>query len=299
MADYTMENLVQEFVLYLREYKAVSHNTELSYERDLKKLMAYFTAQGMDSWSDGTEQHLKAYLETLAQEGKKAATISRSIASMKVFFLFLKEKEICKTNIAEGLKAPRIEKKAPEVISLKQMEKLLEQPSGDSPKEIRDKAMMELLYATGIRASEMIALKLSDVNMQMDYIVCRDPHKERTVPFGIAAKQSMERYLKEARASFINQEPCEWMFTNCNGEAMSRQGFWKLIKYYGKKAGLGNEITPHVFRHSFAAHLLGNGADLKSVQEMLGHADISTTQIYMQLSPKKMREVYLQSHPRG
>lgn len=177
--------------------------------------------------------------------------------------------------------------------------KLLEQLSGSSPKELRDKAMLELLYATGIRVSELIALKLSDINISMEYLTCRDAHRERIIPFGGIAREAIENYLDLGRPKLIKDESCDLLFTNCSGGEMSRQGFWKIIKCCGKKAGITSEITPHTLRHSFAAHLVSNGADLKSVQEMLGHSDISTTQIYAQVNQNRIREVYAKTHPRG
>ena len=185
-----------------------------------------------------------------------------------------------------------------EILSTDEVVRLLEQPSGDTPKEIRDKAMLELLYATGIRVTELITLKLSDVNLQMGYIVCKDSGKERVIPFGNEAKSALIRYLEGTRASMISDADSEYLFANCSGQPMSRQGFWKLIKYYAKKAGIVADITPHTLRHSFAAHLVENGADLRSVQEMLGHSDISTTQIYVNMNRNRLREVYAKAHPR-
>ena len=202
-------------------------------------------------------------------------------------------------NPAEGLKAPKIEKKMPATLTTEETVKLLEQLSGSSPKELRDKAMLELLYATGIRVSELIALKLSDINISMEYLTCRDAHRERIIPFGGIAREAIENYLDLGRPKLIKDESCDLLFTNCSGGEMSRQGFWKIIKCCGKKAGITSEITPHTLRHSFAAHLVSNGADLKSVQEMLGHSDISTTQIYAQVNQNRIREVYAKTHPRG
>ena len=183
-------------------------------------------------------------------------------------------------------------------MSLSEVNSLLEQPTGDTPKEIRDKAMLELLYATGIRVTELITLKLSDLNLQMNIITCRDSHKERVVPFGATARSAIVRYMNEGRDKLIGGHSVDTLFVNCSGEEMSRQGFWKLIKYYTKKAGIEADITPHTLRHSFAAHLVENGADLKSVQEMLGHSDISTTQIYANINHNHLRDVYAKSHPR-
>ena len=187
----------------------------------------------------------------------------------------------------------------PTVLTTEEVTRLLEQPGGTSPKELRDKAMLELLYATGIRVSELISLRVLDVNLRMEYLTCSDGHKERIIPFGMIARKALEAYLAEGRPKLISDEKEDRLFTNCSGQPMSRQGFWKLMKGYGKKAGIEAEITPHMLRHSFAAHMVGNGADLKSVQEMLGHSDISTTQIYAQAKDLQMREVYLKAHPRG
>ena len=175
----------------------------------------------------------------------------------------------------------------------------MEQPKGNTPKEIRDKAMLELLYATGIRVSELISLNVSDVNMQMGYIICHDASKERVIPFGHEAKNALNKYFEESRDTMLEDKGSDILFVNCSGEPMSRQGFWKLIKYYAKKAGIEADITPHTLRHSFAAHLVENGADLRSVQEMLGHSDISTTQIYATMNHSRIRDVYSKAHPRG
>ena len=174
-----------------------------------------------------------------------------------------------------------------------------EQPSQDSPKGIRDKAMLELLYATGLRVTELVNMKNQDINRNMGYIVCRDEGKERVIPFGHAASEALERYYRESRQILLKEEESEYVFVNCSGKSMSRQGFWKLIKQYAKKAGIQEDITPHTLRHSFAAHLVQNGADLKAVQEMLGHADIATTQMYVHLNMDHMRQVYRKAHPRG
>ncbi len=217
---------------------------------------------------------------------------------MKAFFHYLMREGFVRENVAEELKAPKVEKKVPAVLSVEETVRLLEQAKGNSPKELRDRAMLELLYATGIRVSELISLKLSDINLQMEYLACKDNGRERIVPFGAVAKQAVEKYLMEGRTALVSEEGSNYLFTNCSGQAMSRQGFWKLIKVYGKKAGITGELTPHTLRHSFAMHLVSNGADLHSVQEMLGHADISTTQVYAQAGQNRVREVYAKTHPR-
>lgn len=290
---------IQNFIQYLHQVKQTSVNTEVSYARDLRKMSEYLAAQGVVDPNAVTATNLNSYVLFLEKEGMKPSTISRNIASMKAFYHYL-EKERRMVNDPSGLlKAPKIEKKMPTILSTEEVTRLLEQPGGNSPKELRDKAMLELLYATGIRVSELISLRIKDVNLQMEYVSCTDGHKERIIPFGKVARDSLQSYLQNGRGRLIEEDSCEWLFTNCSGQAMSRQGFWKLIKSYGKKAGIQAEITPHTLRHSFAAHLVSNGADLKSVQEMLGHSDISTTQIYSQVGQGRIREVYLKAHPRG
>ena len=294
-----MEREVQEYISYLHNVKHTSNNTEMSYKRDLLKVCHFMQERGINSATAVKEQDLKAYIHVLEEQKLAAATVSRNIASIKAFFLYLFSEGEIQNDAALCLKAPKIEKKMPEILTMGEVSALLEQANGDSPKEIRDKAMLELLYATGIRVTELISLKVSDVNLPMHFIMCRDPHKERMIPFGTQAHDALERYLGGVRAEMVEDKSSEILFANCSGKPMSRQGFWKLIKFYAKKAGITADITPHTLRHSFAAHLVENGADLKSVQEMLGHSDISTTQIYANMNHNRIREVYAKAHPRG
>lgn len=289
---------IQNFIQYLHQVKQTSANTEVSYARDLKKMNQYLSAQGIFTASEVTATSLNSYILFLEKEGRKPATISRSIASMKAFYHYMEKEHRLAADPSERLKAPKIEKKMPVILSTEEVNRLLGQPNGASPKELRDKAMLELLYATGIRVSELISLKLWDVNLKMEYLTCSDGHKERMIPFGGIAKQALLRYFEQGRPRLVDDGSVDWLFTNCLGQAMSRQGFWKLIKSYGRKAGIEAEITPHMLRHSFAAHMVNNGADLKALQEMLGHSDVSTTQVYAQISHKRMREVYMKAHPR-
>ena len=294
-----MEREIMNFISYLHNIKKTSNNTELSYKRDLGKMRQYLEENGISGLNDITEEVLDSYIVYLEENQFAAATISRNIASIKAFFHYLAKEAVIEKDISVGLKAPKIEKKMPEILTPEEVIWLLEQPKGDTPKEIRDKAMLELLYATGIRVTELITLKVSDVNLQMGFIVCRDGSKERVIPFGAAAKKAMTNYLDKARNVMLFDLQSDILFVNCSGQPMSRQGFWKLIKYYAKKAGIMAEITQHTLRHSFAAHLVENGADLRSVQEMLGHSDISTTQIYATMTHNRIREVYSKAHPRG
>ncbi|WP_099468488.1 site-specific tyrosine recombinase XerD [Konateibacter massiliensis] len=294
-----MEQDIAAFIGYLHDVKKTTGNTELSYQRDLRKMEAYFKQQNIEDISKVTFTNLNSYILYLERKGFAIATISRNIASIKAFFNFLFKEGKVRSDISELLKAPKIEKKVPDVLTVNEVNLLLNQAKNTTPKEMRDKAMLELIYATGIRVTELISLKCSDINLEMDYIICHDKNKERIIPFGKSAKTALENYLKNARSFLVEDENNALLFTNCSGNAMSRQGFWKLIKHYAKKAGINSDITPHTLRHSFAAHLVENGADLKSVQEMLGHSDISTTQIYASMSHNRIREVYKKAHPRG
>lgn len=294
-----MGNHIDAFILYLHNMKKTSANTEMSYRRDLFKVQVFMENRGISDVNDITKDDLDAYVESMEAQKFAAATVSRNIASLKAFYNYLVKEEIVSEDVTEDLKAPKIEKKIPEILTMDEVNRLLNQPKGDSAKEIRDKAMLELLYATGIRVSELISLKVSDVNLKMGYILCRDSNKERIIPFGREAKNALVKYLDKTRDEMLVNNDSDVLFSNCSGQAMSRQGFWKLIKFYAKKADIKAEITPHTLRHSFAAHLVENGADLRSVQEMLGHSDISTTQIYANMNHNHIREVYAKAHPRG
>lgn len=287
-----MTSEIKNFVNYLRDVKKTSRNTEVSYQRDLTQLAAFLEEKGITEVGKITRTSLNSYILFLEKEGKATTTISRELASIKAFFHFLFREGRIRRDPAEFLKAPKIEKKAPVILTVNEVNALLEQPMNGSPKEIRDKAMLELLYATGIRVSELIGLSMNDLNLQVGYITCRDGQKERMMPFGRNAKQAMVRYLDQGREALLKGKESEWLFTNCNGRAMSRQGFWKIIKCYGAKAGIEADITPHTLRHSFAAHLLRGGADIHAVQAMLGHSDAATTQMYAAYSDSTVREAY-------
>lgn len=294
-----MEKEIDIFISYLYKVQKKSENTRLSYQRDLNKLKLFLENKGKEKIGDVRKADLKAYIHSLEEQQFKAATISRNIASIRAFYGFLEKEHIVEDNISEVLQAPKIEKKIPEIISVREVELLLEQPCGDTPKELRDKAMLELLYATGIRVTELISLCMGDVNLKLDFVICRDENKERFIPFGPKAKEALIAYLDGGRELLLDGNELDTFFVNCNGQPMSRQGFWKLIKQYAKKAGIQAEITPHTLRHSFAAHLVENGADLRSVQEMMGHSDIASTQIYVMDKRNHLRDVYAKAHPRG
>ena len=271
---------IANFVEYLKDVKKTSRNTQVSYQRDLLQLCEYLEGQGIYEVSKVTRTSLNSYILYLEREGKATTTISRVLASIKAFFHYEFSMGNIKRDPAELLKAPKIEKKAPVILTVEEIEALMAQPCGRNAKEIRDKAMLELLYATGIRVSELVHLKLEDVNLNVGFITCRDQQKERMVPFGKVARKALQEYLMNSRGILLKGRESEWLFTNCSGLPMSRQGFWKIIKFFGVKAGIKSVITPHSLRHSFAAHLLRNGADIHAVQAMLGHSDTSTTQAY-------------------
>lgn len=271
---------IANFVEYLKDVKKTSRNTQVSYQRDLLQLCEYLEGQGIYEVSKVTRTSLNSYILYLEREGKATTTISRVLASIKAFFHYEFSMGNIKRDPAELLKAAKIEKKAPVILTVEEIEALMAQPCGRNAKEIRDKAMLELLYATGIRVSELVHLKLEDVNLNVGFITCRDQQKERMVPFGKVARKALQEYLMNSRGILLKGRESEWLFTNCSGLPMSRQGFWKIIKFYGDKAGIKSDITPHSLRHSFAAHLLRNGADIHAVQAMLGHSDTSTTQAY-------------------
>ncbi len=294
-----MQQKINEFVDYLTNVKRASKNTIASYRRDLMKLNKFLTDSGCNSIEAVTGTNLNSYILMIEKQGMSTATVSRNIASIKAFFLYMLRQGEISEDPSESLKPPKIEKKAPVILTIDEINLLLEQPSGNSPKEIRDKAMLEVLYATGIRVSELISLKVKDVNLAMNFLQCHDDNKERVIPFTNETKIALENYLQNARDTMCKDNQ-EYLFTNCQGAPMTRQGFWKIIKYYSAKAGIKKDITPHTIRHSFAMHLVNNGADLKSVQEMLGHSDISTTQIYLKNNANvKLKEVYDKAHPRA
>ena len=298
MNPVAMEKEIRDFIEYMHHTKKSSGNTEISYERDLKKMMQFLQTEcQLDDISKVTETNLNSYMLYLERNQFASSTVSRNVASMRAFFHYLYKLHKIAHDPTENLKPPKVEKKMPDILTVQEVDLLLRQPSQKTPKELRDKAMLELLYATGIRVSELISLKMADLNLRMGYIICHETEKDRIIPIGNMAKKALQDYLQTARDFFLKEES-EMLFTNRSGDSMSRQGFWKILKAYAKEAGIEKDITPHTLRHSFAAHLLQNGADLKSVQEMMGHSDISTTQMYVNVGMNKIRDVYAKTHPR-
>ena len=289
---------LEAYEQYLRTEKRASENTRSSYLRDLRQFSAYCGERGI-ALEDVTAEIVEQYSRHLLSRGRSVATVTRAVASLRSFYGYLLRRGWVRDDPAKGIVPGKVTRKLPQILTSKEVELFLEQPDRTDPKGIRDHAMLELLYATGIRVSELIALDVNSLNLTGGFLRCGAPGKERIIPLYATAVKALERYLKEVRPQLIDGPQEEDLFVNMNGGRMSRQGFWKIIKHYQEKAGIQKEITPHTLRHSFAAHLLENGADLRSIQEMLGHADISSTQIYAQVIKQKLKDVYIKAHPRA
>jgi integrase/recombinase XerD len=287
------------FQKYLAEEKRASKNTVSSYIRDISQFVTYIGSRESVTIVEITRQDIERYIDWLTKNGKSTATISRSVASLKCFFTYLKQTGQLTASPLSNIQTVKTIKKLPQILTNREVETLLEQPECTDMKGYRDKAMLELLYATGIRVSELIALNKDDINLSTGLICCRGADKERMIPLYPAAIKALSDYINLVRHQMLALPTELALFVNMSGERMSRQGFWKIIKHYQEKAHIDKEITPHTLRHSFAAHLLENGADLRSLQEMLGHADISSTQVYTQLVKKQLKDVYNKSHPRA
>ncbi len=293
-----MDGYVEQYILYLQMVKKTSDNTVSAYKRDLNKLMQFFSERAVDDFGKVTFTDLNSYILALEKDGCASSTVSRNVSAIKSFFTYLFRMKIIENDPSVNLKAPKIVKKVPEILTVEEMDRLLSLPD-DSVKGIRDKAMLELLYAAGLKVSELISIKLGDINISIKYIRLSDEDRERIVPFNNSAKNALENYINNSRNRLLSdRDSQDVLFLNYTGEPMSRQGFWKIIKQYGEAAGLGEKLTPHIFRHSFAAHMVENGADLKSLQEMLGHSDISSTQIYSSFVHSGISAVYEKAHPR-
>ena len=294
-----MNTYVKEYTSFMTDIHHKSLNTVESYKRDVTQYISYLDGTGVTDISSTTKTTVLSYLLYLQKEGRASSTVSRTLASLRSYYLFMMQNGVVKSNPTSNLEAPHVEKKIPKILSGEEVELLLEQPKDCDNKGIRDKAMLELLYATGIRVSELINLDVSDVNVPMSFVRCKGGKKERIIPMGHQAKDALENYINNVRKYMVKDENETALFVNCSGARLSRQGFWKLIKYYQHIAGIETDITPHTLRHSFAAHLLENGADLHSIQEMMGHADISSTQVYSRMMNSKIKDVYAKAHPRA
>lgn len=292
-------NYIELFLSYLIENKELSANTLESYKRDIRQFENYLKEHAL-TLDKVTKTIIITYLIVLQKTGKATSTISRNLASIRCFYQFMQNERYIETDPSANLESPKVEKKLPSVLTKKEVELLLEQPIPTDAKGARDKAMLELLYATGIRVSELISLEISNIDLNSGLIVCRNSEvKFRSIPLGNIAIKYLRIYLNDFRRKLCSDEENTLLFVNFHGQKMTRQGFWKIIKYYTAKAKINKTITPHTLRHSFAVHLIENGADLQAIQEMLGHSDISTTQVYSKLNKNKIKEVYSKTHPRA
>lgn len=293
-----MSELLLAYEDFLKIEKRASVNTVSSYLRDVNQFAAAMDGKGVELTQVVT-QDVEDYANSLIKHGKSPATVTRSVASIKSFYTCLIGKGYVGQNPAKSVSPAKVERKLPQVLTSREVELFLEQPECTDLKGYRDRAMLELLYATGIRVSELIELDIDDLNLPGGVLKCFSKGKERIIPLYPAAIRALAEYINNVRPQLVDSVDETALFVNMSGERMSRQGFWKLIKYYQEKAGIQKDITPHTLRHSFAAHLLENGADLRSIQEMLGHADISSTQIYSKLINQKIKDVYKKAHPRA
>lgn len=295
-----MDGYVSEFIHYLAEERGLAQNTLESYGRDLRQYKTYLQSNHRDLLNDSNHDTILTYLDSLQSKGRAKSTISRNLAAIKSFYQYLVRQRYLEKDPAATMESPKLEKKLPKILTVQEVEELLKQPNITVPGGLRDKAMLELLYATGIRVSELINLNISDANLDMGYIKCAGKGtRDRIVPLGSIASKCVLEYMNKGRGKLIRNYDESALFVNHHGNRLTRQGFWKIIKKYAHEARITKDITPHTLRHSFATHLLENGADLRSVQEMLGHADISTTQIYTHVTKNHLKEVYDKAHPRA
>lgn len=293
-----MEKQIKLFLEFIQNDKKLSDNTLQSYKRDINQYEKYVNEKQID-YLKADEKTIKSYLEYLQEVGKKASTVSRNLASTRSFYQYLVRTKVVAQDPTNGIQAPKIEKRVPSILTAKEVELLLEQPQDVDLKGIRDKAMLEFAYATGMRVTEIISLNIEDVNLKESYVSCKSGARQRNIPLGTLSMKALKEYIEDARPYMIKDESIDALFVNVNGKRLTRQGFWKIVKYYKDQAHITKDITPHVLRHSFATHLLQNGADLKAIQTMLGHSDISSTQVYMQFQDEGIKNVYRKAHPRA
>ncbi len=296
-----MQNYITAFIEYLQYEKGLSVNTRAAYRRDLNKFNTYLLKNSESSHpGEISKQQIMAFLSTQMDEGAANSTVARSLSSIKTFYKFMVLENHVQNNPTSDLETPKIKRKLPEILTIEEVDKLLQEPKVILPLGLRDRAMLELMYGTGVRVSELLSLQIEDVNTTAGFMRCFGKgRKERIIPVNQTSIDWIQRYLARARNLLVKNYLERTLFVNANGRPMSRQGFYKILGAYAKKAELGKEVTPHTLRHSFATHLLENGADLRAVQEMLGHADISTTQIYTHLTRSRLMEVYQRYHPRA
>ena len=291
-------DVLKDYEVFLTTEKKASSNTLSSYLRDVRQFAAYLEREER-ALDDVTQSDVERYVKYLVSKGKSVSTVTRAVASLKSFYAYMVHAGRLSANPARSVVPDKVQRKLPQILTSKEVEIFLDQPECIDAKGYRDHAMLELLYATGIRVTELIDLNVDNLNLSGGFLRCEGRGKERIIPLYPAAVRALNDYLRDVRPQLVEDPEETALFLNMNGRRMSRQGFWKIIKHYQEKAGIKKDITPHTLRHSFAAHLLENGADLRSIQEMLGHADISSTQIYAQLVKQKLKDVYIKAHPRA
>lgn len=295
-----MLDLISAYENYLIKVKQASVNTVFSYLRDIRQFSAWLQSTEGTDLMNATQLNISDYLMHLERDGRSAATVSRSLASLKNFYAYVVSSGFMETSPVTGdIRVERGEKKLPQILTGKEVELLLSQPTSADPKGLRDKAMLEVMYATGIRVSELIELDVTNVNLELGIIKCNGSKKTRLIPLYPAALKALSVYMNEVRDTMVAEPDEQALFVNIGGARMSRQGFWKILKHYQQTAQISKEITPHTLRHSFAVHLLENGADLNSVQELMGHSDISSTQMYANLINNRLKTVYEKCHPKA
>jgi len=292
-----MDKQIKLFLEFLENEKKLSLNTLQSYKRDILQYQEYLDKNGLN-YLKVDSNNINEYFESLKEMDKKTSTISRNLATIRSFYQFLLRTKKIKKDPTDGVQSPKVKKKIPNILTAKEVELLLDQPKNIDLKGIRDKAMLEFAYATGMRVTEIISLNIEDVNLVQNYVSCNSG-KKRNIPLGSISSRALAEYIEKARPILIKDENVKALFVNINGKRLTRQGFWKIVKYYKEQAHITKDITPHVLRHSFATHLLQNGADLKAIQTMLGHSDISSTQVYMQFQNENLKDIYKKAHPRA
>ena len=293
-----MQKQIKNFLDFIENDKKASQNTLQSYRRDITQYSNYIEENRIN-YLKMDEEDIRDYLRHMNEIGKKSSTISRSLASIRSFYQFLLKNKKVKRNPTEGIQSPKIERRIPAVLTSQEVELLLDQPKNIDLKGIRDKAILEFAYATGMKVTEIISLDIDDINIEEGYVTCKNKDKARNIPLGSLSLKALKDYVENSRNILIKDEGVTALFVNTNGQRLTRQGFWKIVKYYKDQAHINKEITPHILRHSFATHLLQNGADLKAIQTMLGHSDISSTQIYMQFQDATIQNIYKKAHPRA
>lgn len=290
----------ESYMEYLTEEKKMSDNTKQAYLRDLKNFQTFILKRGLSGYEEASNAEIVAWLMELKASGRSKATVNRKLASLRNFYHYLEKEKRIQENPAENIKPPKISKKEIEYLSIEEMERLLAVPDDSTMKGKRDRAILELLYATGIRASELIEMKLEDMNLRMGFVKCSGEHgKARIIPVGRLARKVMEDYVLDVRPVFLKGNQTDALFVNYAGRSFTRQGLWKVLKQYGEEAGLELPLTPQIIRNSFAVHMLQNGADIRSLQELMGHEEISATQAYLAVVKNRIKDVYDKTHPRA